>query len=330
MTRLVFKAGAIKDYLSSSRKMTGLSTDELASKLEISGRTLRDWQRDKFLPSKEALDKLTTLTKIPFPTPIETREDWWSGRVNGRSGAMARLKKYGCSYSIEKRKLGGQNSQSNRKLYPEYYAKLGCPIPREFSFPKNNSVELAEFIGILLGDGCIQSQQVSITLNTVADKDYIEYVTNQIHKLFNYSPTVRQRWPTKATTILISGKDFTRNLVNKGMKVGDKVKQQVAVPGWITKSHKLSVCCLRGLMDTDGGIFTHTYKIKDSQYSYLKINFSNKSQPLREFAYNTLKQLGLTPKYRYNNQVWLYSEKEVISYIKLVGSSNQRLLKKIR
>lgn len=329
MTRLVFKAGVINDYLSSSRKMTGLNIDELASKLGISGRTLRDWQRDRFLPSKEALDKLATLTQIPLPTPIEIREDWWSGRVNGSAGAMARLKKYGCSYSIEKRKLGGQNSQSNRKLYPECYAKLGCPIPREFSFPKNDSEELAEFMGILLGDGCIQSQQVSITLNTVADKDYIEYVTNQIRKLFNYTPTVRQRWPTKATTILISGKDFTRNLVNKGMKVGDKVKQQVAVPGWITNSRELSRWCLRGLMDTDGGIFTHTYKIKGAQYSYLKINFSNKSQPLREFAYNALKQLGLTPKYRDNNQVWLYSEKEVLQYMHEVGSSNQRLLRKI-
>lgn len=113
------------------------------------------------------------------------------------------------------------------------------------------------------------------------------------------------------------------------MKIGNKVTQQVDVPGWIKQNPDLSRLCLRGLIDTDGGIFTHSYMVKQKTYSYLKLNFSNLSQPLRHFAYNTLKSVGLTPKYRDNNQVWLYSQKEVIKYLEIVGSSNHRLLKKI-
>lgn len=38
---------------------------------------------------------------------------------------------------------------------------------------------------------------------------------------------------------------------------------------------------------------------------------------------------GFCPKYAGEKRVWLYSEKESLKYLRVVGSANQRLLKKI-
>lgn len=330
MTRLLFNKEEIQHFIKSARSSINLSREQLASKLNLSGRTLADWQRGKFLPDKNKLEKLSQLSGIPLPIPIETRENWWSGKVNGPAGARARFKIYVCSYTLEQRRKGGHNSQVNRHDNPDHYRQLGCPIPRDFAFPNQHNPRLAEFIGILLGDGCIQPGQVSITLNSVADKKYIDYVSQLITSLFAYSPTIRSRAPVKATTILISGKDFTDKLVKNGMKVGDKVKQQVDVPRWIKKSPELSRWCLRGLMDTDGGIFTHTYAVKGKSYSYLKTNFTNASQPLLNFVYRVFKDNGFHPDNKRFRKVWLYSQDESKRYLKVIGSSNERLLKKIR
>ena len=77
-------------------------------------------------------------------------------------------------------------------------------------------------------------------------------------------------------------------------------------------------------MDADGGIFIHRYKVGGKEYRYKKICFVNYCQPLTRFVYKVLKDLGFNPK-RANNRVWLYSTKEVVRYMKEVGSSNQRL-----
>src|SRR4051812_36419732 len=48
----------------------------------------------------------------------------------------------------------------------------------------DKSTNLAKFIGMCLGDGYISKYQVSITLNSLADKEYLPYVLNLITKLF--------------------------------------------------------------------------------------------------------------------------------------------------
>lgn len=83
-------------------------------------------------------------------------------------------------------------------------------------------------------------------------------------------------------------------------------------------------------MDTDGGVFIHKYKVNNKTYSYRKINFTNRSLPLLNFVYNTLKEIGFTPKLLdkiENKKVWLYNTSEVARYLDVVGSNNQRLLK---
>lgn len=326
MTRAVFEKGQLNRYLVQIVIDQGYSYLQLSKLIGIERHTLASWRREECLPSLEKLQFLSDYTQTPLPAVLETKSENWGSTNAG----LIRQQRYGCTLSTADRIKGGHNSQVNRHDNPDYYRKLGCPIPRDFIFPDRNNHHLAEFIGILLGDGGIQNLHLSITLNSVADSDYIKYVSKLIYELFRYSPTISSRYPVKATVLLISGVNFISELLKLGMKVGDKVKQQVDVPNWIKKNINLSRWCLRGMMDTDGGVFRNTYTINGKSYYYLKICFSNLSQPLRRFAYKVLSSYSLSPSYVGNNQVWVASEKNVYKYMEIIGSSNKRLLRKFQ
>jgi intein/homing endonuclease len=130
--------------------------------------------------------------------------------------------------------------------------------------------------------------------------------------------------------IYLNGINLVNYLVKIGLRVGNKVKQQVDVPDWIKKSKEFRIACVRGLMDTDGGVFLHKYKVNGKVYAYKKICFTNRSVPLLIFVNDVLKEIGLTPKMITkveNKKVWLYNKQEVEQYLNLVGSHNSRLLK---
>lgn len=70
--------------------------------------------------------------------------------------------------------------------------------------------------------------------------------------------------------------------------------------------------------------------VNGKQYKYLKLCFSNMSQPLRTFVHQSLRTNGFNPRYAIDRHVWLYSESESRRYLKVIGSSNERLLRKVR
>lgn len=82
-------------------------------------------------------------------------------------------------------------------------------------------------------------------------------------------------------------------MISKGLKPGNKIKNQVSVPDWIKRDLKwiennqeewekiflpLVIHCLRGLMDTDGSIYVNHHKKKN--YTSIAIQFTNGSKPL--------------------------------------------------
>lgn len=137
----------------------------------------------------------------------------------------------------------------------------------------------------------------------------------------------------KSENVLIiesGGKEFIQYLRSIGLTARNKVKEQIGVPQWITSNANFCVSCLRGLVDTDGGVFTHIYTVNGKEYRYKKLCFTNRSVPLLHFVFNTLKEHGYTPKiieHIENKRVWLYNQQEVASYLTKIKSSNQRLLR---
>lgn len=324
MGRLVFESGLQRTFLLQVQKALGYTTDGLGQLVGISGRSFRDWLNEKTLGRADGLLLLSELSGVTLPSPIEVREEHWSGRMHGRKGALQRLKLQGPPGTAAGRSKGGRVSQQRRRENPEFYRQKGCIIPNYFTEP-NKSAQLAEFVGVVLGDGCITPSQVQITLNSVADKHYISYVNQLVIKLFHYSPGIHQRKKSRAKVLTITGVNYVKMLGKLGLSPGDKVKKQVKVPDWVVCNRSFSIMCLRGLMDTDGGIFMHSYMVGKKRYTYLKLQFSNRSDRLRHFVFTVLTDLKLNPKHAGNKHVWLYSENEVIQYLDLVGSSNPRL-----
>lgn len=133
-----------------------------------------------------------------------------------------------------------------------------------------------------------------------------------------------------AVCIYKNSVNLVNQLVESGLKIGSKVKQQVGVPKWILKNKEYSKLCCRGLMDTDGCIAIHRYYVHGKRYFYKKLIFTNHSIPLANFVFNTLLRNGLHPKmysHLEKRRVWLYNSNEVIGYLDRIGSSNERLLK---
>lgn len=211
-------------------------------------------------------------------------------------------------------------------------AKGLMPRVKPFNVSDKYSSELAEFTGILLGDGHIGYGQWTVSLNSVADKEYSKFVVELVMKLFGFKPSVYGRKDSKVLIICGSGIRSIEYFKRIGLKTGDKVKQQVGVPGWIENNRTFRLRCLRGLMDTDGGIFIHKYKIKGKEYRYKKLSFVNRSVPLLNFVYETLNKLEFHPKKVMNvenKRVWLYNQHEVDRYIGEIGTNNPRLLRHV-
>ncbi len=323
MSRIVFEKEDQIEFFRLVRETSQISLDSLAKIIGVVRRTYSDWSRGRFLPTEKSVKILSDKFCVQVPKILEIREEWWSGRVNGRKAALARMSIYGPPGTLEGRKKGGRMSQIKRRDNPEYYRELGCNIRHGFRMPEF-SQDLAEFVGIILGDGSLTAAQLKITLNSVEDAEYIDYVRKQANKLFDYQPSIYPVKTAKAVNLVLSGVDLVENLVKLGLKIGNKVENQVGVPDWINENDIYERACLRGLMDTDGGILKHNYFVNGKHYSYLKICFTNNSKPLRDFVFKTLNDCGFSAKSSFN-KVWLYSEEEVRKYVHVVGSSNYRL-----
>lgn len=321
-----FLPGKQKDFLLKVQEKSHLTVNELAKLSGITTRSYRDWKREKIHISQKATVLLSNKFNIKLPEDINIAQERWSKHRSkmGIKGGIARYKKYGSPGTPEGRKKGGE------KAIKMMWAKGIFSPPKIYHFSQKYSKNLAEIVGILLGDGGITKQQTCITLNSLADKDYILYVANIGYKLFGVKPKILKRKDCNATAIYWNGIMLVKNLVNVGLKIGNKVKQQVDVPEWIKSNKKFKIECLRGLMDTDGGVFIHKYKVNNKYYYYKKVCFTNRSVPLLKFVFNTLTEIGFKPKIILkveNKKVWLYNKDETIRYLELVGSHNTRLLK---
>jgi hypothetical protein len=256
---------------------------------------------------------------------IKTKNRYWYVKNGSSAGGLAVFKKYG--------RIGG-NPEYRKKKWYEWWKNKGqfktnlITRPKLIRKPKKSS-ELAEFIGILIGDGGITKGQVTITLNHRDDKEYCELVIKLIEKLFNIKPSVYHDAKNSVNDIVISRTELVKFLVSLGLPIGNKVKQKIDIPIWIRRSKDFLVACIRGLIDTDGCVFVHSYKIKNKIYQYKKLAFSNRSKPLIKTVYDSLKKFGFSARItKYDKDIRIESRNDIKKYFKIFGSHNPKHLKK--
>ena len=237
-----------------------------------------------------------------------------------RLGGLKTMSLYGPPGTPEGRSKGGRVSWSRRKNNPDLWKKY----TNSFKNPRESKY-LAEFIGIMLGDGGLSENQCTIYLNSETDKDYAKYVVNLMTKLFGAKPAVYKSDKEKLLRLVLSGVNLIKILKSKGLKVGNKIKNASKVPRWIYLNTEYTKLCIRGLVDTDGCFAIHKYSVKGKKYTYIKLCFTSGSILLLNFVNDSLKNLGYTPKLFSNLNVWLYNQSEVKRYLREIGTRNRKL-----
>lgn len=148
--RLMFPSGYQKLFIEKLLQ-NGATSRSLSETSNVSTRTIRDWRAEKYHIPERVVKVFCKKYEIKLPNNItQLIENWKLMRKQVSSrGARARYKIYGNFSTPEGRRKGGHNAlQILRKR------GLAAWCSKDYLYPKK-SVDLAEFIGILLGDGGI-------------------------------------------------------------------------------------------------------------------------------------------------------------------------------
>lgn len=204
--------------------------------------------------------------------------------------------------------------------YPNKSHRKSVRIPRD-------SVPLAEFFGAMIGDGGINNPwQANITLNTDADVAYIHYIQKLIDRLFGVKSRVMARRNKRATVVSLASTTVVDFLVGKGLPRGNKLAQGLQIPPWILRRKAYKIACVRGLVDTDGCLVLHKHKVGKKMYRNIYLSFSSHSLQLLGQVAEILVLLGMFPSFAHNKtEVYLYSAKCVERYMRVIGTSNDRI-----
>jgi hypothetical protein len=207
--------------------------------------------------------------------------------------------------------------------YPKKSHRKEILIPEE-------SMELAEFMGIEFGDGGINNPwQVIISLNSVEDAKYSIYVSSLIRNLFGLSVYFRYRTDEKCVHLTTNSTTLVDFLLSKGAVFGNKVAQNFDVPVWIYKKDEYKKTFVKGLFDTDGGFYTHKHRVLGHDYINLGFCFATASSFLLDSVRQILIECGINPhSHKKGRHIYLYKGKDLERYMSLIGSSNPRLIDK--
>lgn len=204
---------------------------------------------------------------------------------------------------------------------------------KNISFPEE-SRELAEFYGVMLGDGNstrikgkkVGTYSIKIVGDSRYDKEYLsKYVKQLIEDLFDIKTNLRKQKHKNAIFIEAHGKMLVNFLEKKGFKPGNKIKNRLEIPAWIKNNEEYLVACIRGLFDTDGSFYKLT-----NQNTH-QINFKNFNLELLQDFRAGLIKLGINcSKISKKNSVYITKKEEIAKFFKVVGSNNFKHLNKFK
>lgn len=182
----------------------------------------------------------------------------------------------------------------------------------DIQIPTTHSVDLAEFVGCLLGDGHLSPTQVTVTLG--AKDRYAPYVLELIYRIFRIR--AKQLSDQRGYCIIYFGSTTAVHWFRKMGLVHHKVRSQVDVPQWIMSCKQFMRAALRGLFDTDGSV----YKLRWG----LQISFCNRSRPLLQSVQMMLKMLDFHPSNISGFNIYLTRRADTARFFREIGFSNRK------
>src|ERR1043166_340566 len=155
--------------------------------------------------------------------------------------------------------------------------------------PLARTKELAELIGVTLGDGHIGLFPRSECLRIVGNSNNAGFVRRYAHivqKVFGKQPYVAKRKNANAIDITLYEKNMSKRL---GIPTGARSAAKMPTPPWILNNKVFLVAYLRGLYEAGA-----PYALHLSTYTY-KLFFSNQNEILLDKVFSGLVRLGFHP-----------------------------------
>lgn len=296
--RILLKKGKQLELINLAKE--NFTWPKLSEKLNISENYLRnELRKEQRLLSKEIYNELCMLVNKNFDKfIIKKLDDNW-GRIKG--------------------------------------GKISKGKTKEITIP-NDSEKLAEFYGVMLGDGNSHRTKyyksrdnkrgvyaIRIVGDSRFDRNYLlNYVKPIIENLFKIKVTVKFYTNKNALHLESYGIKLIEFLEIKGFEPGNKIKNKLRIPNWIKSNKNYLKACLRGLYDTDGSVYKLT-----GQNSH-QICFTNVNQYLLQDVRNSLLLLGITCSKISNKDIYITKKSELRKFLKLVGFRNDKHLKKVK
>ena len=212
-------------------------------------------------------------------------------------------------------------SNSNINDWQLKTKSIPCCVRKTISLPVHNE-SLAEFAGILFGDGCLSKTSYATYVTCDARLDY-EYVTSIVCSLFKdlFDVVPKLRIQKGAVHCYVYSKSLFDFLsTNLDFPMGEK-KNKLIIPSWIIKNRRYLTSFIRGLFDTDGGVHRHH---KNS----IQLGYTSADPIFLKQVYFAMKSIGLDPK-KGKYDVWFFG-KAVDAFFNIIEPKNPKHLFKFK
>ncbi len=325
--RVKFQNGMQKKFLMDSKTKLNLSWKELANKLNVNLSSL----------SKSYLFELCDLPYSLFNRTIlilnEKEEDSlerYKAVVKKQDFIIGRKVLGEQKKIFSEIKITFKNNNLNLDCSKIEYSRYD--ISRKIKFPTKMSEDLAEEIGMHLGDGFLSSYRYDYRLkgNPADEREYYNnYIKPLYKKLYNldifpkkyeysFGFEIRSKalWQFKSKVL--------------GIRTGDK--NEIYIPE-LLKINNLPILCsfIRGLFDTDGCLYFRSNYGYKKYYPTITLNLA--SPKLIKDVGEILSMLGFQPNiyfYKKYSTIRLNGINSLTRYEKLIGWRSEKNLKRIQ
>jgi len=207
-------------------------------------------------------------------------------------------------------------------------AKGGGGKPKRVKILVDKSDDLAEIIGVILGDGHLEKSYRTghYAVKICGGEDDLEYLESFVTPLFLrvFRKQLRNFRFKKAKGVMfyIHDKNVVFTLEHHGLKPGNKKANDACIPPWIFEKEGYLKACLRGIFDTDGTVFPKSANLEIPQ-----LELTSKVKGIQRTFRRGLLQLGFKPS------VWskgtspkcgFYAKSQIIKYVREVGFHNPK------
>ncbi|PIN92273.1 hypothetical protein COU61_01500 [Candidatus Pacearchaeota archaeon CG10_big_fil_rev_8_21_14_0_10_35_13] len=290
--RMKFKRGYQRKMILKIKNDNNLTWKNLADEFDVSIQTvMNDWGRE--------------FATIPYSLGIRMIDKYLSKEKN-------LILSYWISEILPKKWGQFLAGELNKKK---------IKIPQE-------SEGLAELIAVILGDGHLERKTLTMTGNFF-EREHHKYIETLVNELFGLSAYNIKLKGSNALQTKFHSTELIDFLIKNGLVLGNKITNKARIPEWIFSKREFMLAALRGLFDTDGGIYN-----KQKGYKRALIEFQTHSPFIRDNTIKLLQRTGFTPSKSASNNssigctlacnTRIQNQKEIHKFFNVVGSANPK------